>query len=107
MITTIILQATTGSAQNYSSLLLMVGVFVIMYFTMIYPQQKRMKKEKAFRENLKKGDEVITDGGIFGRIDGIGEDPNILTLRIDDNVKVKIARASIRAYANQPDTNAK
>ncbi|MFH1017958.1 MAG: preprotein translocase subunit YajC [Pseudomonadota bacterium] len=74
-------------------LLPMLFVFVIFYFILIRPQRKREQKQKQFLESLKKGDEVITQSGIYGRIGGI--DGLVVTLQIADNVRIRVGKASI------------
>jgi len=68
-------------------------LFVIFYFMLIRPQQKQQKKRQEMLSNLKKGDRVITIGGIHGVIKELHED--VLTLRIADNVNIKFARGGI------------
>ena len=68
-------------------------MFVIFYFLLIRPQQKQQKKRQEMLSNLKKGDRVITIGGIHGVIKELHED--VLTLRIADNVNIKFARGGI------------
>ena len=75
---------------QYSPLILLVVVF---YFLLIRPQQKQQKVRKEMLGSLKKGDRVVTIGGIHGVIKEI--DDTVLTLRIADNVNIKFARAGI------------
>ena len=75
-ILTIFLQAQAGGqAQQggggFTFIIMMVAIFAIMYFLMIRPQQKKQKELQAFRNSLKKGDKVVTAGGIFGTVDEI------------------------------------
>lgn len=65
--------AAAGPAGDYTSILMMVAMFGIVWFMMIRPQMKRAKEHKAMTEALQKGDEVITQGGIAGRIAKVGE----------------------------------
>jgi len=90
----IFLQAE-GEGGGFSSLILMFGVVVILYFFMIRPQAQRQKKEKRFREALKKGDRVVTVGGIHGVIASI-EDTTML-LNIDQGVKIRVDKQGIQA----------
>jgi len=88
------------SVSPYMSLLPWVVIFAIFYFVMIMPQMKRQKKHKAFLEGLKKGDKVVTTGGMIGTIDAIND--KIITLKIADNCKVKIVRDSVTgAYGGE------
>lgn len=88
------------SVSPYMSLLPWVVIFAIFYFVMIMPQMKRQKKHKSFLEGLKKGDKVVTTGGIIGTIDAITD--KIITLKIADNCKIKIVRDTISgAYGGE------
>ncbi len=71
----------------------LILLFVIFYFMLIRPQQKQQKKRQELLGSLKKGDRVVTIGGIHGAIKDIDE--SVLTLRIADNVNIKMARAGI------------
>ena len=68
-------------------------IFVIFYFLLIRPQSKRAKEHKQMLENLKKGDKVTTQGGIYGVIDSL--DTMTVTLKIAENVKIKVSRSAI------------
>jgi len=74
-------------------LLMMVALFVLMYFMMIRPQMKRQKEHRAMVAALGKGDEVVTNGGLAGRIDELGE--SFVTVEIADGVKVRVQRGAI------------
>jgi len=78
----------------WANVLLMGGVIGIFYFFLILPQQRRTKKEKEFRDALKKGDSVITIGGLHGKI--VQLDDTTVMLEVDSNVKLKFERAAIR-----------
>ena len=72
----------------------LILIFVIFYFFLIRPQQKRVKDHKAMVESLKRGDEVITSGGIIGVVDRVMEDDRI-EVTLADNVKVQIIKSTI------------
>jgi preprotein translocase subunit YajC len=76
-------------------MVLMLVVFGVMYFLMIRPQMKRSKEHQALISKLAKGDEVITNGGIAGRVDDIGE--NFVSVEIAEGVRVKMQRVAIVA----------
>ncbi len=84
--------AGLGSSQ-WMSLLPLVLLFVVFYFLLIRPQQKRAKQQKAYLESLKKGDRVLTSGGLYGTITGITD--NEVTLEIAEKVRVKVAKNAI------------
>jgi preprotein translocase subunit YajC len=73
---------------------MMLGlIIVVFYFFMIRPQVKRQKDLKSFRESLKKGDKVITTGGIYGRIIEIGD--QTIIIEVEDRMRLKIDKAAI------------
>ena len=72
----------------------LILIFVIFYFFLIRPQQKRVKEHKDMVSSLKRGDEVITSGGIIGIVDRVMEDDRI-EVTLADNVKVQIIRSTI------------
>jgi len=75
-------------------ILMMVVLFGLMYFMMIRPQMKRQKEHRALVAGLAKGDEVVTGGGIAGRVDEVGE--TFLTVEIAPNVKVKVQKGAVQ-----------
>lgn len=77
----------------YSSIIFLVLIVAVFYFFMIRPQMKRQKESKKFREGLKKGDKVITAGGIHGKILEVQE--NFVFVEIDTNVKIKVDKSTI------------
>ena len=78
----------------------LILIFVIFYFFLIRPQQKKVKEHKAMVENLKRGDKVVTSGGIVGTIERIVDGEKVEVL-ISDNVRVEIVKATgIQALVN-------
>ena len=82
-----------GAGGMLTSLLPLVLIFVIFYFLLIRPQQKKAKEHRQMVENLKKGDKIITSGGIYGVVENVGA--NTITLKIAENVKVKFGKGYI------------
>jgi preprotein translocase subunit YajC len=78
---------------NWSFLVMMGLIFVVMYFFMIRPQQKKQKELVKFRNSLAKGDKVITAGGIYGKIVEVSY--NYFLVEIESNVKIKVDKSSI------------
>jgi len=74
-------------------IVMMVVLFGLMYFMMIRPQMKRQKEHRALVASLSKGDEVVTNGGIAGRVEEVGE--TFITVEIATNVKVKVQKGSV------------
>ena len=79
--------------EGMQSILMMVAMVAAMYFLMIRPQMKKAKEHKALIEALGKGDEVITQGGIAGRIAKVGDD--FVTVAIADNVEIQVQKPAI------------
>jgi len=80
---------------GFSGLIMMVAIFAIFYFILIRPQQKKMKEHKKMVEELKKGDEIVTAGGMYAVVENTT--PDTLTVKIAEGVKVKITRSSVGA----------
>lgn len=85
--------AAASQGDPLTALLLPVGLLVLFYFFLIRPQSKRAKEHKGMVESLSKGDEVITQGGILGKITSISE--NFVSLEISDNTSIKVQKTSI------------
>ena len=98
-----LLQAQGGG--DYSFLIMMVAIFAIMYFFMIRPQNKKQKEIQNFRKNLQVGQEVITAGGIYGKVKEVED--NVIVLEIASGVKIKIDKNSIYANAAATQQQAK
>jgi preprotein translocase subunit YajC len=95
MMAAILLQAS-GSGGGFGGFLIPLGLmFAIMYFMVIMPQQRQRKKVQAMLAELKSGDKVITNGGIYGTVNGIDGDSVILKISAEPQVKIRIARAAI------------
>ena len=80
----------------------LILIFVIFYFFLIRPQQKRVKEHKAMVASLKRADEIITSGGIIGTIDRVMEDDRIEVI-IGENVKVQIIRSTITSLLKKEE----
>ncbi len=85
--------AAGGGMLTFLPLILLFAVF---YFLLIRPQQKRAKQHKQFMQNLKKGDTVITSGGLYGKITGITDEA--ITIEIAEKVRVKVSRSAVVDY---------
>ena len=85
--------AAEGQPDPLMSFLPLVLIFVVFYFLLIRPQTKRAKEHKKMVEGLAKGDEVVTSGGLLGRITQVGE--NFVQVKVAEGVEVKIQRQSI------------
>ena len=85
------------SGSGFAQFIPLILIFVIFYFFLIRPQQKRVKEHKVMTQNLKRGDEVITSGGIIGTVDRVLEDDRI-ELNISDGVKVQVIKNTIQGH---------
>ena len=93
----------SGSGSGFAQFIPLILIFVIFYFFLIRPQQKRAKEHKAMVTALKRGDEVVTSGGIVGTVERIlGEDK--LDLLISENVTVQVVQSTIQSILNKPNT---
>jgi len=91
------------SGSGFTQFIPLILIFVIFYFFLIRPQQKRAKDHKAMVAALKRGDEVVTSGGIVGTVERIlGEDK--LDLLISENVTVRVVQSTIQNVLSKPDT---
>ena len=80
--------------EQLSGILPLVLIFVVFYFLLIRPQQKKLKSHKEMITNLKKGDKIVTQGGIMGTIHYVNEDGTI-SLEVADNLTVKVAKGMV------------
>ena len=84
-------------SSNFAQFIPLVLIFVIFYFFLIRPQQKRVREHKDMVKNLKRGDEVITSGGIIGKVDRVYEDDK-LEIEISDGVKVNVIKNTVQSH---------
>ena len=90
------------SNQGFAQFIPLILIFVIFYFFLIRPQQKRVKEHKAMVQGLKRGDEIITSGGIIGIVDRVMEDDRI-EVTIGENTKVQIIRSTITSLLKKEE----
>ncbi|MDY0162530.1 preprotein translocase subunit YajC [Desulfobotulus sp.] len=88
-----------GQGGGFMSLVPLILMFVIFYFLLIRPQQKKAKEHRELITNLKKGDRVITSGGLYGVVTGL--DDTTITLEIAEKVRVKMVRANVAGLAGR------
>ena len=88
-----VLLAQAGGGSPYGGFLMIGAVFVIMYFLMIRPQQKQMKEHRALISALKKGDEVVTQGGVIGKIAEVRD--RDVSLEVATGVKIRVLKTSV------------
>ena len=90
------------SGQGITQFIPLILIFIIFYFFLIRPQQKRVKDHKTMVESLKRGDEIITSGGIIGVVDRVMEDDRIEVI-IGENVKVQIIRSTVTSQLKKEE----
>ncbi len=100
LMTITLLQAAQSTGGGLSFLVMIVLMFVIMYFFMIRPQQKRQKEIQKFRNAIQPGTEVVTAGGIYGTVRTIKDEKNALEIEIAQGVKILVDRNSV--YSSAP-----
>jgi len=83
-----------SSGPGYEQFIIIIGMFALLYFLMIRPQMKRAKEHKQMTEALSKGDEVVTSGGVLGKITHIGE--AYISLQIAPNTEVQVQRTAVQ-----------
>ena len=91
------------SGSGFAQFIPLILIFVIFYFFLIRPQQKKIKEHKSMVAALKRGDEIITSGGIIGKVEKIVGNDKIEVV-IADNVKVEVIQSTVQGMINEPDT---
>jgi preprotein translocase subunit YajC len=101
----IMLMAQQGGEQGGGSSLItflpFIAIFLVMYFLMIRPQAKKQKLRQQMLQSLQKGDDVITTGGMHGKIMGFKDDNKTVVIKVDDNVKLNFDRSAINVIKKQ------
>ena len=91
------------SGSGFAQFIPLILIFVIFYFFLIRPQQKKVKDHKSMVASLKRGDEVITSGGIIGRIERVLDDDKIDIL-ISENVTVQVVKSTVQSLLTNTQT---
>ena len=91
------------SGSGFAQFIPLILIFVIFYFFLIRPQQKKVKEHKSMVTALKRGDEVVTSGGIVGKIERVLGDDKVDIL-ISENVTVQVVQSTIQSLLNKSDT---
>ena len=89
------------SGSGFAQFIPLILIFVIFYFFLIRPQQKKVKEHKMMVSALKRGDEVVTSGGIVGRVERVLEDDK-LEVSISENVTVQVVKSTIQSLTIKP-----
>ena len=91
------------SGSGFAQFIPLILIFVIFYFFLIRPQQKKVREHKLMVAGLKRGDEVVTAGGVVGRVERILGDDKVDVL-ISENVTVQVVQSTIQSLLNKSDT---
>jgi len=91
------------SGSGFAQFIPLILIFVIFYFFLIRPQQKKLKDHKSMVASLKRGDEVVTSGGIIGRIERVLDDDKIDIL-ISENVTVQVIKSTVQSLLTKTQT---
>ncbi len=91
------------SGSGFAQFIPLILIFVIFYFFLIRPQQKKVKEHKLMVAALKRGDEVVTSGGIVGKIERVLGDDKV-DIIISENVTVQVVQSTIQSVLNKPNT---
>jgi preprotein translocase subunit YajC len=94
-----LLQSSSGASAAIANFLPIVAIGLVFYFLVIAPANKQRKKQTEMMSALKKGDRVLTSGGIYGTVQGV--EPDAVYLKISENVKVKVARSAISGLVSE------
>lgn len=87
-------QAAGGAGSAFASFVPLILIFAIMYFLLIRPQQKKVKEHQKMVEALRRGDQVVTAGGLFGKVTKVKDDGEI-EVELAENVKVRVVKSTI------------
>ena len=90
-----------GGMEMFMSMMPLLLIFVVFYFLLIMPQQKKAKEHKQMLDAIQTGDEVVTSGGIHGKVVGVTD--QVLTLDVGEKVKIKVSREFISYKKNKKD----
>ena len=91
------------SGSGFAQFIPLILIFVIFYFFLIRPQQKKLKDHKSMVASLKRGDEVVTSGGIIGRIERVLDDDKI-DISISENVTVQVVKSTVQSLLTKTQT---
>lgn len=94
--------AAAAQGGGLISFLPIIAIFIIFYFLLIMPQQKKLKEHRKMVEAMKKGDKVITAGGIIGTVNRVEPGEDAITLEIAPDVKIKVVRSTISEIITKP-----
>ena len=92
-----------SAGASIASFLPLILIFVIMYFLMIRPQQKKLKEHKAMVTGLRRGDQVVTSGGLIGKVTRVDDQKSEIEVEIAPNVRVRVVRSTISQVVSKTE----
>ncbi len=95
-------QAAGGAGGAFASFIPLILIFAIMYFLLIRPQQKKLKEHQAMVESLRRGDQIVTQGGVVGKVTKVLED-NKVEVEIAQGVKVQVIKTTVAQVLNKTE----
>ncbi|SHE44043.1 MULTISPECIES: preprotein translocase subunit YajC [Litoreibacter] len=95
-------QAAGGAGSAFTSFIPLILIFAIMYFLLIRPQQKKLKDHQAMVEAVRRGDQVITQGGIVGKVSKVKEDGEV-EVEIAEGVKVRVIKSTLASVVSKTE----
>jgi len=95
-------QAAGGAGSAFTSFIPLILIFAIMYFLLIRPQQKKLKEHKAMVEALRRGDQIVTQGGIIGKVTKVKEGEDV-EVEIAEGVKVRVVQSTIQQVISKTE----
>ncbi len=97
-------QSVGGAGGDmFTSFIPLILIFVIFYFFLIRPQQKKAKEHKALIENLRRGDQVLTQGGIFGKVTRVKDGDEEIEVEVAPNVKIRVLRSAVGSVISKTE----
>ncbi|MEL6167739.1 MAG: preprotein translocase subunit YajC [Pseudomonadota bacterium] len=96
-------QAAGGAGGAFASFIPLILIFAIMYFLLIRPQQQKLKQHQAMVEALRKGDQVVTQGGVVGKVVKVHDDSTHIDVEIAQGVKVKVVKATVASVQSKTE----
>jgi preprotein translocase subunit YajC len=96
-------QDAGGAAAAFTSFIPLILIFAIMYFLLIRPQQKKVKQHQAMVAALRRGDQVVTQGGLLGKVTRVKEDEGEIEVEIAPNVKVTVVRSTVASVRSKTE----
>lgn len=103
LVTPAFAQDAGGAAAAFTSFIPLILIFAIMYFLLIRPQQRKVKEHQAMVAGLRRGDQVVTQGGVVGKVTRVKEGEGEIEVEIAPNVKVTVIRSTVAAVRSKSE----